>query len=161
MKRQTKKVINTLFATQWFFAVGERAKGVVRASDWAEAAKSCISQKWQDTCLEADNLLRENIYANSNARPERINRWNEIVDEMEAAIVPKVKATLEPLASKIAHLNEIESAITQMIIGYGMELEYNDLIQPGFYSGLADWLMRGRFPCGWQGEYPKGKLVVY
>ena len=30
----------------------------------------------------------------------------------------------------------------------------------GFFSRLVPWYARGRWPCGWNGEYPSGHLLV-
>jgi hypothetical protein len=30
----------------------------------------------------------------------------------------------------------------------------------GFFSGLLPWYERGRWPCGWVGEYPGGHVLV-
>ncbi len=32
--------------------------------------------------------------------------------------------------------------------------------KPGFFSNLITLYSAGRWPCGWQGEYPVGRLVV-
>ena len=31
----------------------------------------------------------------------------------------------------------------------------------GFYIHLMEWYRKGHWPCGWEGEYPDGKLIVY
>lgn len=45
--------------------------------------------------------------------------------------------------------------------GLGLKARYADVCPPGFYASQAYWYVQGHFPCGWQGEFPKGKLVVY
>src|SRR5262245_25315556 len=30
----------------------------------------------------------------------------------------------------------------------------------GFFTGLLPWYERGRWPCGWAGEYPAGHVLV-
>jgi len=32
--------------------------------------------------------------------------------------------------------------------------------QAGFFAGLLPWYDRGRWPCGWAGEYPAGSVLV-
>jgi hypothetical protein len=32
---------------------------------------------------------------------------------------------------------------------------------PGFFASNAYWYIKGHFPCGWEGEFPKGTLVIY
>ena len=31
----------------------------------------------------------------------------------------------------------------------------------GFFLSLMEWYKRGHWPCGWEGTYPDGKLIVY
>jgi hypothetical protein len=47
------------------------------------------------------------------------------------------------------------------ILNLCMEAEYADVYPPGFYASQAYWYLKGHFPCGWQGAFPKGKLVIY
>jgi hypothetical protein len=35
------------------------------------------------------------------------------------------------------------------------------MLPPGAYRGLAYWYLHGRFPCGWDGQPPNGKMIVY
>ena len=47
------------------------------------------------------------------------------------------------------------------ILGACIEMEYADLCPPGFYTNLASWYVKEHFPCGWQGVFPQGMLIVY
>ncbi len=42
-----------------------------------------------------------------------------------------------------------------------LELEFADVMEPGFYVSVAEWCCRGRFPCGWEGTPTRGRLTVY
>jgi hypothetical protein len=42
-----------------------------------------------------------------------------------------------------------------------MEAEYADVYPPGFFASQAFWYVQGHFPCGWEGEFPAGRLVLY
>ena len=42
-----------------------------------------------------------------------------------------------------------------------MEAEFADVYPPGFYASQAYWYVKGHFPCGWQGEFPNGTLIIY
>ena len=53
------------------------------------------------------------------------------------------------------------SAVQWDILHVCMEAEYADVYPPGFYASQAYWYVKGHFPCGWQGEFPNGKLIVY
>jgi hypothetical protein len=42
-----------------------------------------------------------------------------------------------------------------------MELEYADLVPPRYFAERARWYLAGHFPCGWEGDFPEGCLIVY
>ena len=42
-----------------------------------------------------------------------------------------------------------------------MECEYSDVVPLGYFYMLAELVIAGRFPCGYNGEYPHGQLFVY
>ena len=54
-----------------------------------------------------------------------------------------------------------EDTVQWDILGVCMEAEYADIFQPGFYASQAYWYINGHFPCGWEGKFPNGKLIVY
>ncbi|MEX0725020.1 MAG: hypothetical protein WD065_02040 [Planctomycetaceae bacterium] len=47
----------------------------------------------------------------------------------------------------------MEMAIESSLIERGME--------PGLYSRLLPPYEAGRYPCGWEGSYPEGRVIVY
>jgi hypothetical protein len=54
-----------------------------------------------------------------------------------------------------------ENMVQWDILHVCMEAEYADVYPPGFYASQAYWYVKGHYPCGWQGEFPKGKLIIY
>ena len=42
-----------------------------------------------------------------------------------------------------------------------IEAEYSDVYPPGFFASLGYWYCTGRFPCGWKGDFPDGKMIIY
>ena len=50
---------------------------------------------------------------------------------------------------------------TRDILGACVELEYSDLRPLGFYPHLSAVCLQGHFPCGWDGLYPSGHLLIY
>lgn len=35
------------------------------------------------------------------------------------------------------------------------------MLNIAMYDDLIRWYLNGHFPCGWRGEFPEGKLIVY
>jgi hypothetical protein len=44
---------------------------------------------------------------------------------------------------------------------YLLALEYSDIVEPQHYGEQMEWYRLGHFPCGWQGQGPGGRRVVF
>ncbi len=53
--------------------------------------------------------------------------------------------------------NEIVDMVKRDLCWAAVEKALN---KPGFFTGLLDVYRDGRFPCGWDGDYPEGKFAV-
>ncbi len=69
---------------------------------------------------------------------------------------------LETLSKSINYQLEegisIADAVAYDIAAAAVELATDS---PDFFTNLIEWYRLGHWPCGWEGEYPKGKLIVY
>lgn len=50
----------------------------------------------------------------------------------------------------------------RLLRGAGCEIMLAD-VDPtlNFFRSLIPWLERGHWPCGWEGDYPDGKLIIW
>ena len=159
MRLTTKATLATLIQAQWFDTVGVHdTDSAIVLSSWGEAIESCSSPEWEDLCLEAANQYRERLLERSL---ERFRKWNEIVDEMK----PLAQALVQEKCQQVVEENNLPQVFLDTvdwdIIGVLMEAEYADVYPPGYYASQAYWYVHGHFPCGWQGKFPKGKLIIY
>jgi len=46
------------------------------------------------------------------------------------------------------------------VLNIAMETTYKSCRSPMFFENLLIVYSHGRFPCGWKGEWPNGKLMV-
>lgn len=159
MHPRTKATLKQLEQAAWFSKVGvpDTDKAIVLPS-WDEAIKHCGSPEWEDLCLEAQNQYCERLFERSR---ERFNRWNEIAIKVKATTVPLVQRKIAPVVRKHGLPEVFEATVQWDILGICMEAEYADVYPPGFYAALSYFYAHGHFPCGWQGEFPKGRPVVY
>ena len=156
MHPKTIAALEQLRTLDWFCNVGivdtQEAKIL---SSWDEAIKSVSSFEWENFEIDRTGDFTEflSIY-HTNER----NKWNKKIDETKPAIE-------DILINKNTFLNKLPKDITDSvkwhILGYLMELEYSDICQPGFLSRQADWYFKGHFPCGWEGEWPGGRPIIY
>lgn len=159
MHARTQATLDHLRGAKWFTNVGIRdTKAAVVVSSWSEAIERCSSADWESLCLEAVNQYCERIAERS---PREFARWNDIVVDIR----PSVYALVYEKSEGIIQANELPkvflSTVTWDIIHVCMEAELAHIYPPGFYASQAYWYISGHFPCGWQGNFPNGKLVVY
>jgi hypothetical protein len=149
----------------WFAHCGERlaldlTMEMEQVRGWPQAIECCKAPAWDDAQLEAQNQLTLWLHLNDRSSYQR---WNEIVDAHKEAVV-------NPLAEKIfvpfQVKHDLDIAFVHCvqwdILGALME---NSYLRSGhsafFFLELLMVFEAGHFPCGWQGEWPKGKLLVY
>jgi hypothetical protein len=159
MKEITRETLDRLSQATWFVNVGKPIEGpFVVLKSWDEAVESCSSIEWENLLMEASNQLRERLLERNI---ERYRQWNEVVDELKQYTVPFVRRKLREV-HEVAHLpKDFEDTVQWDILGVCIEAEYADVFSPAFYASQAYWYIEGRFPCGWQGKFPEGKLILY
>jgi hypothetical protein len=159
MHPRTTATLDELKRAQWFRRVGVRdTDAAVVLSSWYEAVESCSSPEWENLCLEAANQYRARLAERS---PERLEKWNDLVAELK----PVTMALVNEKTRQVIQENDLPKtfldAVNWDILHLCMEAEYADVYQPGFFASQAYWYVKGHFPCGWQGEFPNGKLIIY
>jgi hypothetical protein len=131
-----------------------------RVKSWEQAIESCKELVWENVELEAQNQLTLWLHLHDRAS---FQKWNEIVDAHKDAIVNAMtERVLVPFQAK--HKLDIACVhcVQWVILGALME---NSYLKSGhaafFFLELLTIYEAGHFPCGWHGDWPKGKLVVY
>jgi hypothetical protein len=149
----------------WFAHCGERltldlTMETEQARGWAQAVESCKGPVWENAQLEAQNQLTLWLHLNDWAS---YRRWNEIVvAHKDATVSSLTEKILAPFQAKHGLDIALVHSVQWDILGALME---NSYLRSGhsafFFLKLLTVYEAGRFPCGWQGEWPKGKLLVY
>ena len=159
MHPRTIVTLDELEQADWFAAVGAPASGpVIVVTSWEEAIRYCGSTEWENLTLEASNRNAVSIAKRSR---ERFNNWNTVVGELKISTIPLVKRKTEKIIQAFNLPNVFLNTVDWDILGVCLEAEYADIFPPGFFASQAYWYVNGRFPCGWSGNFPNGKLVVY
>lgn len=159
MHPRTQATLDELERAEWFSAVGVRDTEVaIVLSSWQEALEHCRSLEWNNLNLEAANQYRERLMERSLPR---FRRWNDVVDEMKKTSIPLVRKKIDPTVRANELPPDFEHSVQWDILHLLMECEYADVYPPGYYASQAYWYVKGHFPCGWQGNFPAGKLIIY
>jgi hypothetical protein len=160
MHPRTIATLKELEDATWFVNVGRRepVSNTGFVSTRNEALKNSERESWEALCLEAANQYRERLVERDMPR---FSRWNSIVEEVKKSTIPLVLRKTQC----VVDANDLPQAFVHTvqwdILHVCMEAEYADVFPPDFYAVLAYWYAQGHFPCGWEGDFPKGKLLVY
>jgi len=155
----TNATFDELAWAEWFSAVGTSATAkVLRVRNWPEAIEQASSLDWENLQVEAANGLRSRIL---DVAPERFKQWNTIVRRIKSVSEPLVREKI----GSVAALNQLpprfEHAVQWDVLHLLMEAEHADIVSPGFYAAQGYWYVAGRFPCGWAGAFPTGRLIIF
>jgi len=159
MNPRTRATLDELARADWFARVGQKDTGAAIVLDsWKEAIESCSSDVWQDLLLEAANQYRMRLVERSK---ERFSQWNAVVREVRALTNPLVEQKFDLVQREHDLPKVVEDSIKWDILHAAMEAEFADVYPPGFSVSNAYWYVHGHFPCGWEGKFPEGKLIIF
>lgn len=159
MHPRTIATLNDLRLAAWFCRVGVRdTESAEVLPSWSAAVESCSSVEWENLCLEAVNRYCEKLVERA---PDRFRLWNAVVNEVKPAVQELVREKAGPTIERHSLPKVVGDCIEWDVLHVCMEAEYADIYPPGFFASQAYWYVQGHFPCGWRGDFPKGKLVIY
>ncbi|WP_140456882.1 MULTISPECIES: hypothetical protein [Priestia] len=115
--------------------------------------------KWENICLEERNILTG--YLAKNKSELYNNNWNVLVREVKREVLPKVINKIESQVSILGLSSDIVNSVKFDIINIIMVLTYEKYYNSDFYNSMLDIYLSGHIPCGWDGDYPNGKILVY
>ena len=159
MHPRTIATLEQLRSAEWFSNTGGPASHrVITVSSWQEAIESCQSEEWQELLLEAANRYSEAVLRRSK---ERFRQWNDVAHEVKSATEPLVQQKIASVVEQNRLPKVFADTVSWDISHCCMESEYADVFEPGFFASQAFWYVNGRFPCGWVGSFPEGRLRIY
>lgn len=127
---------------------------------WQTAIEAAETIEWENTVLEAQNQLT--LWLHRNAR-NHYQRWNDLVQQHTADLItPLIDECIRPIQEQLSLPKVVISSVQWDILGALMENCYLFLGHPAvFFLELLTIYEAGHFPCGWDGEWPRGTLLVY
>jgi hypothetical protein len=159
MKPSTIATLEKLERVDWFSKVGVPDTEVaVVLSSWDQAIEHCSSVEWENLSIEAMNQYRMRVLERSK---DRFNRWSAVAKELQTKTIPLVERKTEGVVRQNSLPKRFGDMVQWDILGVCLESEYADVFPPSFYTSQAFWYVKGHFPCGWQGDFPNGKPIVY
>jgi hypothetical protein len=159
MNDNTTALLSELAAAEWFRNVGKHDSDDVEfVASWEDALKSVRGSVWTGLGGEWANVLRRNV---QRVGWDHYNRWNDLVIALKLSVLELCGAKTRSLRASRSMPKVFLDDVHWHILGACMETEYSDIVPAGQSYTLARWYIAGHLPCGWRGEWPEGKLIVY
>ncbi|WP_156647822.1 hypothetical protein [Methylobacterium sp. Leaf87] len=156
---RTIATLDRLDKAEWFSRLGEiDFETSIFVKNWEEAHSYASSIAWENLKIEAANRIRIQLLSRNK---RRFNEWNMVASTIRPFAIALVKDKFESIDLNAAFSEKIASNTRWDIIHLCMECEYLDIIEPGFFHSLAFYYVEGHFPCGFKGEFPNGKQIVF
>jgi hypothetical protein len=127
---------------------------------WSEAVASLSSPHWENTTIDARNSFTAFLHKRFN---RQFQLWNMIAEEVRRQYVEPLSVEIwQPFAMSRSVSDALVHSIRWTIVAALMEHEYRDCRgAPKFFLHLLDVYRGGHIPCGWEGSWPNGKLLVH
>jgi len=115
--------------------------------------------KWENVCLETGGDFTEFLHKNHK---EDYNRyWNEIVVRVKKEYIIIISEAIEIALVEFKDKDSIMSDIKFNLVTLFMLNFYSEYYSSDFYNKMLSIYLSGHLPCGWSGNYPEGKFIVY
>lgn len=130
-----------------------------RVNDWAEAESFFSSDEWEGVTLEFRNELTEYIHGkNKNI----YNYWNEYAGDGREFIAENIEHSLSAYQVNNNLDPVFLDCVNWDLLNSMLYLQYSNVLTelPDFYNKLLMVYEAGHYPCGWEGDYMKGNLII-
>jgi hypothetical protein len=127
-------------------------------ADLDEAKRYAWSRPIAGDDISTWNDLREDEVAPFHALPYERPDLKPAYDSTDTLLEPLSKLLREKLPANYAELRDDVAADLQHC---AMNRALHGLLPDSFWERMWQIYRRGGWPCGWEGEYPQGRLVVF
>jgi hypothetical protein len=127
--------------------------------DWQAASVAHAQPEWEDATLEAQNQLTLWLHVNA---PEAYLGWNEHVRRFKAEELAGLEPAWRAYQLERGLDDGFLHSLQWNVLGALMANHYLPLGHTAFFFlELLRVYEAGRFPCGWEGAWPRGRLVIH
>ncbi len=161
---RTQQVIDDLSDAEWFGSVGKQIDdgSIARYYSWDAAISESLAEVWVETRNAARNSMMDAISFELEAlNSESPRAVNKVVEKIHIQTLPLVDRKLAILAEMKDLPDRFVSSVKWDITAIATAVEYSDVFVSSFYMNIRDWYLKGHFPCGWEGTYPRGRMIVF
>lgn len=154
-----KESLDRIRNINWFSSVGEQVHILdgLFISDPIMAAHEISQPSWEDTTLEASNSISSYI---SIKYPSLLQSWNDVAKEAKHFFDSEVCLNIPSLGGFDDEL--LIQCISWDVVHYFIEDFYKDKVNGDlFFDKLISIYEAGHLPCGFNGQWPLGRVMIY
>ncbi|NEN75463.1 hypothetical protein F9B74_03860 [Pelistega sp. NLN82] len=156
----SENIEKEILSINWFSQLGKpiNIDNISIETNLNKVNEKINSPEWENITLEESNninsyFLQKNLFSKQD-------EWDLIAEEGRDFIKNKVI----PIIPEINGLTReiIINDISWNLIHFIIEDYYKrkKIIRTSFFSELFELYRLGRLPCGWDGDFPNGKLII-
>lgn len=157
-------VLDRINKIEWFSNCGKQNLEcpfkIKYVKSFKEAEKYSSGNKWSNLLLNFQNELSVATHSLSCGR--QLN-WNSFVrsakDNLISEIKRNVQIKLEELRAE--YTEETIGNIMYIMVQFLLEDHFRPVYDVTFCEHLFNVIEKGYIPCGWDGNFPVGSLIVY
>lgn len=163
MMESSKELVERLMKVQWFANCGNKnavSKCEIKYVTKVEAAeKYCSSARWENITL---NCLH-NISSQVPKKRYGVGvEWNDVVSEIKEKFIPKLEEFVNKKWEEKYELSKVFCIeFKWILLGFLMSNCYKEFWHEPLFDEVLSIYEQGYFPCGWQGRFPEGKLLLF
>ncbi len=155
------KIFERLRAIDWFANCTQPSKKefgftVVWVPDWQAATKCLSDPEWDNTILEAGNILTSHL---AKKYSREFQEWNKLVREAKLKLIDLFKVA-EVFQQKNNLNKSFLDSFKWNILSIVMEETYKSCRPPICFANMLEVYASGHCVCGWRGEWPNGNLMA-
>ena len=121
--------------------------------------KLISSIKWENICLEAEGDFT--AYLHINHKEDYNKYWNDMVSMIKSEYINTIAEDIMKVLDDFEGKDDIIIDMKANIVSLFMMHFYSEYYNSDFYDKMLKIYLAGHIPCGWNGEYPEGRFLVY
>ena len=127
-------------------------------TDGSNAFSKASRNAWDNTRLEARGMVTG--YLAVHAQKEFDPYWNPLVRQVRSEVWSQRQAAIQNSVARLGLPACVTASVQFDVINMAVVLSYRDIVPSPFYETLLDVYCEGFLPCGWEGAYPNGRMIV-
>lgn len=160
LKPATREFLQALHEITLFARVGSPSSDPTarHVHSWLAAMRTCNQQDWNNAQLDMSNDTARRVRTVSK---RLYTTWNSVVDRVNPHIEYLFRRKLRAFRLKFFFYPPLSRSVRWDLRHCCIEKEFQELCGTGYSSRIGELYLSGHFPCGWDGDYPQGRLIIF